>query len=127
MLQHFISTLRQRPASIVLPKSFRHNTHKHKKHTKYLFPCVNALKYSGRPKSKLHLCLSSKQFIRRGFHTSNCRLRRQEEDDDDVPPVYYFQNPFTWMRNRMQFGRLRNTWDPEFSEEEFVRGAKQVR
>ncbi|XP_066990973.1 m-AAA protease-interacting protein 1, mitochondrial isoform X2 [Anabrus simplex] len=60
--------------------------------------------------------------------------RRYHENDDQgkpsekrpVPKLLYMQNPLTWLVNKLDFGMLRRTWDPQFDESEFRRGTKQA-
>lgn len=43
------------------------------------------------------------------------------------PNLIYVQNPFTWLRNKVRLRLLRYTWDHDFEEKEFKRGATQVK
>ncbi|XP_049766883.1 m-AAA protease-interacting protein 1, mitochondrial-like [Schistocerca cancellata] len=49
-----------------------------------------------------------------------------EKPNKPFPKVLYIQNPFSWLMNKLDFGILKNTWDPQFNESEFKRGAKQA-
>lgn len=40
--------------------------------------------------------------------------------------LIYLQNPFTWFRNKFYLQVLRHSWDKDFRETEFKRGAVQV-
>lgn len=44
----------------------------------------------------------------------------------ETPNILYYQSPIVWLKNKWQMRKLRNTWDPEFDQNEFTRGAKQV-
>lgn len=58
-------------------------------------------------------------------------LFKHEKQIDTVvltknPNLIYVQNPFTWLTNKFRLRLLRYTWDHEFEEKEFKRGATQV-
>lgn len=38
----------------------------------------------------------------------------------------YIPNPFKWLNNRMDIANLKRDFDPNFNEEDFKVGAKQV-
>lgn len=65
------------------------------------------------------------------FHTSSHDGQHGNDKgsyyERTLPKIFYYQNPFIWFRNRWNFRKLRNTWDPSFNEAEFTRGSKQVR
>lgn len=42
------------------------------------------------------------------------------------PKLIYVQNPLVWLRNKLRLRLLRYTWDGDFEEKEFKRGATQV-
>lgn len=42
------------------------------------------------------------------------------------PSLIYVQNPITWLRNKLRLKLLRYTWDRDFEESEFKRGATKV-
>lgn len=42
------------------------------------------------------------------------------------PNLIYVQNPMIWLRNKLRLRLLRYTWDHDFEEKEFKRGATQV-
>uniref|UniRef100_A0A170XSL8 Uncharacterized protein n=1 Tax=Triatoma infestans TaxID=30076 RepID=A0A170XSL8_TRIIF len=42
-----------------------------------------------------------------------------------LPRLLYMQNPMVWLTNKLDFRYLKN-WDPNFSETEFTRGARQA-
>lgn len=42
------------------------------------------------------------------------------------PSLIYVQNPLTWLSNKFRLKLLRYTWDHDFVEREFKRGATQV-
>lgn len=64
----------------------------------------------------------------RMIHTTNARLKRVNKNKKfpDTPNVLYYQSPLMWLKNKWQMWKLRNSWDPEFDQNEFTRGAKQV-
>lgn len=43
-----------------------------------------------------------------------------------LPTLLYIHNPLSWLLNKIDFKMLRATWDANFDENEFKRGAKQV-
>ncbi|XP_014280903.1 m-AAA protease-interacting protein 1, mitochondrial isoform X2 [Halyomorpha halys] len=43
-----------------------------------------------------------------------------------LPKLLYIQNPVVWLSNKIDFRFLRYSWDSNFSEEEFSRGARQA-
>lgn len=43
-----------------------------------------------------------------------------------VPRLVYVQNPLSWLRNKVYMKVLKYTWDRQFDESEFKRGATQV-
>lgn len=66
----------------------------------------------------INSCLSNKD-AGNGFNSPKHRTRT-------LPKFIYLQNPVTWIMNKLDFRMLKTAWDPEFDEEEFKRGAKQV-
>jgi hypothetical protein len=42
------------------------------------------------------------------------------------PSLFFVQNPFTWLVTKLDFIMLKNSWDPEFNEQGFRVGTKQV-
>lgn len=49
-----------------------------------------------------------------------------EKPNKSFPKILYVQNPLSWLMNKLDFGILKNTWDPQFNESEFKRGTKQA-
>lgn len=43
-----------------------------------------------------------------------------------VPRLIYVQNPLSWLRNKIYLNILRFTWDRQFVESDFKRGATKV-
>lgn len=58
----------------------------------------------------------------RTIHTTNVNRRKQKS----TPNIIYYQSPVAWLKNKYHVNKLQRTWDPEFSEVEFIRGTKQV-
>lgn len=52
-------------------------------------------------------------------------LPSQPPTNKPLPRVLYIQNPVVWLTNKLDFRYLKK-WDPNFSETEFTRGARQV-
>jgi hypothetical protein len=61
--------------------------------------------------------------ISRLFHHTSENYGKEKQP---VPKLLYMQNPVTWLVNKLDFGMLKQTWDPHFDESEFRRGTKQV-
>ncbi|KAG8249103.1 hypothetical protein J6590_026027 [Homalodisca vitripennis] len=55
------------------------------------------------------------------FHSSVAKLHNTN-DERGMPAVYYYQNPFHWLRIKWQLLKLKQ-WDKEFNETEFTRGS----
>lgn len=53
-------------------------------------------------------------------------LEYSTKQTETVPQLVYFTNPFTLLMTKFQFALLKFTWDPDFNEDEFKRGAAVV-
>lgn len=40
--------------------------------------------------------------------------------------VFFLQNPFKWLRIQSEFAKLKQEWDPQFDQGEFLEGTKQA-
>uniref|UniRef100_A0A1B6E6G3 Tim44-like domain-containing protein n=1 Tax=Clastoptera arizonana TaxID=38151 RepID=A0A1B6E6G3_9HEMI len=76
-------------------------------------------------KPEFRLWNNIEHFKSRRIYTSYKAYMNQTAQNN-IPPLYYYENPISWLRKKIQFSILKHKWDPEFSEEEFKRGAKQA-
>uniref|UniRef100_A0A1B6LMP3 Uncharacterized protein n=1 Tax=Graphocephala atropunctata TaxID=36148 RepID=A0A1B6LMP3_9HEMI len=70
-------------------------------------------------KSALANVLSTE--VKSSFHNTAVKLYNTNEEPA-MPAVYYYQNPFHWLRIKWQLMKLKQ-WDREFNEKEFTRGS----
>lgn len=52
--------------------------------------------------------------------------KKEKPKNKRVPKLILIQNPFTWLMAKIDFKVLRSIWDPNFVEEDFKLGTKQV-
>ena len=58
--------------------------------------------------------------------SSNAPKDRPYKSFIKIPRLFHITNPITWFEMKLKYLGLQNTLDPNFREEEFIRGAKQV-
>ncbi|KAJ9578866.1 hypothetical protein L9F63_004925 [Diploptera punctata] len=99
-------------------------------HTKYPdnYQIKNhTLHHSLLPKQGVNLLSTSKWNVTinlcQSFHQTPSYYEKKEKQ---IPKILYLQNPLTWLTNKLDFGLLKRTWDPQFNESEFRRGTKQA-
>lgn len=57
---------------------------------------------------------------------SNTQKSSFNSSSSTVPRLIYVQNPLSWLRNKLYLQILKFTWDRQFVESDFKRGATQV-
>jgi len=58
--------------------------------------------------------------------SSNAPKDRPYKSFIKIPRLLHITNPITWFEMKLKYLGLQNTLDPNFREEEFIRGAKQA-
>ncbi|XP_073982522.1 m-AAA protease-interacting protein 1, mitochondrial-like isoform X2 [Rhodnius prolixus] len=85
-------------------------------------------------KEVLGVCVQKKDDIARNqskwLHQDSRDSQHKNSDSSTaiskpLPRLLYMQNPVVWLANKLDFRYLKN-WDPNFSESEFTRGARQA-
>ncbi|XP_014242812.1 uncharacterized protein LOC106662888 [Cimex lectularius] len=51
---------------------------------------------------------------------------RNPDPARELPKLLYIQNPIVWASNKLDFRYLRTSWDPQFTEHDFTKGARQA-
>lgn len=57
---------------------------------------------------------------------TNTQTRSFTSSPSTVPSLIYVQNPLSWLRNKIYLQILKFSWDRQFVESDFKRGATQV-
>lgn len=60
----------------------------------------------------------------RAFHTSSNMMNKEEGDKTKKVQIFHIQNPFTWLQIFIKFREIKQRWDPNLDQEQFVEGAK---
>lgn len=61
----------------------------------------------------------------RMIHTTIVNRSQQSQRGRNARIIYY-QSPIAWLKNQYRIRQLQRSWDPEFTQAEFIRGSKQV-
>lgn len=64
--------------------------------------------------------------LQRDVHNTGGNNHTQRSSLSTVPRLIYVQNPLSWLRNKIYLQILKFSWDRQFVESDFKRGAKQV-
>lgn len=65
--------------------------------------------------------------IVRQFHLNNQKYSKQKDTTEiNFPRLIYYSNPLKHAWAKINFHLLKATWDPEFNEKEFKKGAAKV-
>lgn len=66
----------------------------------------------------------------RNLHKTGTNINTQKRlfssSTSTVPRLIYVQNPISWLRNKIYLQILKYSWDRQFVESDFKRGATQV-
>ncbi|EDV56764.1 uncharacterized protein LOC6547684 [Drosophila erecta] len=66
------------------------------------------------------------QLIRRGVHDWNRRSAAHHERRKIIPKLVYLHNPWKYLVTKFNLWKLKWLWDRDFSEPDFLEGAKQA-
>ncbi|KMY95982.1 uncharacterized protein LOC6735834 [Drosophila simulans] len=66
------------------------------------------------------------QLIRRGIHDWDRRSAAHHERRKIIPKLVYLHNPWKYLVTKFNLWKLKWLWDREFSEPDFLEGAKQA-
>ncbi|EDW92287.1 uncharacterized protein LOC6531788 [Drosophila yakuba] len=66
------------------------------------------------------------QLIRRGIHDWNRRSAAHHERRKIIPKLVYLHNPWKYLVTKFNLWKLKWLWDRDFSEPDFLEGAKQA-
>ncbi|XP_013783820.1 uncharacterized protein LOC106467973 isoform X2 [Limulus polyphemus] len=86
--------------------------------------CFPNIRYSHRNKS----FNASKFLLTELPELGLCRKFHQNRSSENISntKLFYIQNPFKWLSTRLDVLLLQAQWDPHFSLNDFMRGAKQA-
>lgn len=69
-------------------------------------------------------------YLKRSIHKAGGNDHHTEKSSfkssSTIPRLIYVQNPLSWFRNKIYLKILKYSWDRQFDESDFKRGAKQV-
>lgn len=86
--------------------------------------CIKII-LGNKPLQRIHPCTGLLNQSKTFLHSSRATFLHQDRNERAMPSVYYYQNPFQWLKIKWQILKLKNQ-DKSFNEKEFNRGSKQA-
>lgn len=56
----------------------------------------------------------------------NTYQQKTKKNERKIPNLIFFQNPYIWAKNKIDFKLLKYSWDTDFDENDFKNGTKTV-
>lgn len=72
---------------------------------------------------------TSKKLLKTHLNLHNFNFKTNptiKKNDRKTPNLFFLQNPYIWMKNKIDFKLLKYSWDNNFDENEFKNGSKTV-